>query len=712
MVATAAIVLSLPLHLTLRALRHPPAATPSGAAYVGSARCRACHPRAFAAWAESHHAKAMQPARPDTVLGDFGGAILARGGGTWRFRRDGDRFIATGPGPDGLVHDYPIAFTFGVAPLQQYLVAFPGGRLQCLPAAWDVGARRWFHVSRNPDAPPSDWLHWTRGGQSWNAMCADCHSTGIRKGYDPEADRYDTSWAELSVGCEACHGPASRHVAWADRPPMARTPSADVGLLARTTGASSREQVALCAPCHGRRAQFADQGAPGGELLDRYLPSLLAPGVFHADGQIEDEDFEHQAFVQSKMHAAGVRCSDCHDVHSGRRHADGNALCTRCHVAEAYDAATHHFHRAEWRGKPSDAARCVSCHMPGQTYMGVHFRRDHSVRVPRPYLSRATGAPDACGASGCHADRPRAWVEGAYDRWYGTKRMPHYGATLDAGRRGEPASAPALQRLVRDHRRPALVRATALDLLGGERAESAGAVLEGALSDPDPLVRVTAASRLVADPARLSRVLGPLLHDPVRAVRAEAAARLAGEAAAVLPEGQRRAHADALAEYVAAQRYMSDLPSGPYNLGNLRLAQGRAAEAEREYRRALRIDGQFLPAQVNLALLLAGDGREREAEALLRAVHAAHPREATVALDLGLLLAGRGARAEAEAALRAALAADPGLAPAAFNLAVLLGERRAREALRYARLAAELRPDEAAYVDARRFFEARVRGAR
>ena len=710
--AAAVIALSLPLHLALRALRPPRPSAPAEARHVGSERCRSCHPKAFAAWQGSHHAKAMQPAREDTVLGDFADAVLDRPGDPWRFHRQGEKFVATGRGPDGAIHDYELAYAFGVEPLQQYLVAFPGGRLQCLPAAWDVRARRWFHVSRTPDAPPSDWLHWTRQGQSWNSMCADCHSTAVRKRYDAEADRYDTTWAEIVVGCEACHGPASRHVAWADRPAMARTPSATFELVTRTSGLSSRQHVALCAPCHARRAQFADQGEPGGELLDRYLPALLSPGVFHADGQIEDEDFEYQAFAQSKMHRSGVRCGDCHDVHSGRRHEDGNALCTRCHAAETYDSRTHHFHQAVWRDKPSSGALCVSCHMPGRTYMGVHFRRDHSLRVPRPYLSRAAGSPDACSAQGCHADRPAQWVAQRYDRWYGSKRKPHYGTTLEAGRRGAPDAAPALRRLAQDPLRPALARASALELLGADPGEPTTRALERALSDPDPLLRLAAASGLAASPDRLARALGPLLRDPVRAVRAEAAARLVGEPAGRLPGSQRSAHAAALQEYVAAQRYMSDLPSGPYNLGNLRAAEGHPAEAEREYRRALQIDGQFHPARVNLALLLAEQGRDAEAEQLLGEVHAANPREAMVALDLGLLLAERGKRQEAEAALRAALAADPRLASAAFNLAVLLGEARAGEAARYARLAAELRPDDPAYLEARRFYEDRARGRR
>jgi Flp pilus assembly protein TadD len=707
--ATAAIVLSVPLYLAVRSFRPPRTAPVAAPQHVGSERCKACHEKAFTAWKGSNHALAMQPARDGTVLGDFSGATLLHRGKTWRFFRQGERFLVHAEGPDGEMRDFEVAYTFGVAPLQQYLVPFPGGRLQALSAAWDTRAKRWFHVNPGPPAPPGDWLHWTRPGQGWNAMCSDCHSTAVRKRYDPEKDAYETTWSEIMVGCEACHGPGSRHVAWAEQPAMGRTAVENSGLVAKTARLTPGEMTALCAPCHSRRAQFADPVAPGGELLDAYLPSLLAPGTFHADGQILDEDFEWHAFTQSKMHANGVRCADCHDVHSGKRHEEGNTLCTRCHRADTYDAPAHHFHKAEWKGKPSAGVRCVSCHMPGQNFMVVHFRRDHSMRVPRPDLTASIGVPNACSASGCHADRKLSWVQEKHDGWWGKKRKPHYGTTIAAGRSREPGAEAELVRLAADPRFPVVVRATAVDLLSGYPGAEARAGVEKALSDPEPLLRVTAVGRVgEADPGRLAVLLGPLLQDPVRGVRAEAAARLAGPPSRRLTGAQQTAFSEALSGYEAGQRYMSDLPSGPYNLGNLYAALGRSADAEKQYRRAIAIDDQLFLARSNLAMLLAVNGRGAEAETLLREARAQQPGHAGIAFNLGLLLAERNDRAGAEEMLRAALSADPRLAPAAFNLAVLVGERKPSEAASLARTAAQLRPDDVRYAWTLGYYQSRA----
>jgi tetratricopeptide (TPR) repeat protein len=706
--ATLGVLLVASLHFVLRAPRGPRPLQGMVAEDVGSDRCTGCHAKEYQAWQTSHHAAAMQPASGATVVGDFGGAELVRRGKTWRFFRKGEKFMVQAEGPDAELHDYEIAYTFGVDPLQQYLVAFPGGRLQALSAAWDTRARSWFQVNPGPDPPPGDWLHWTSPGQCWNAMCADCHSTAVRKRYDPETNSYQTTWSEIMVGCEACHGPGSRHAAWAEQPAKARPAVENAALVTRTSRLAGPALVALCAPCHARRSQFADHGPSGGELLDRYLPALLSPGVFHPDGQILEEDFEWHSFTQSKMYANGVSCIDCHDAHSAKRRAEGNALCTRCHPAATYDAHSHHFHQAEWRGKPSAAALCVSCHMPGQTFMRVHFRRDHSMRVPRPDLTASIGAPNACSTAGCHSDRPLAWILAKYDGWYGKARNPHYGTALASGRKRDASAEKDLIQLAQDPLRPTVARASAVELLAAYPRASALAAMERALSDPEPLVRATAAQWFGGNPAELALRLGPLLHDPVRAVRAQAAARLAGAPARQLPEPQRQAQVTALEEYVEGQRYASDLPSGPYDLGNLYAALARPAEAEQQYRRALQIDGQLLAAKANLARLLAGQGRLEEAETLLREAHAAQPREAGLSFNLGLLLAERGIRDEAEKMLRAALEADPRLAAAAYNLAVVVGERHPAEALAFARNAATLQPDDARYAWTLGYFQARA----
>jgi tetratricopeptide (TPR) repeat protein len=353
--------------------------------------------------------------------------------------------------------------------------------------------------------------------------------------------------------------------------------------------------------------------------------------------------------------------------------------------------------------------------MPGQNFMVVHFRRDHSMRVPRPDLTASIGVPNACSASGCHADKPLAWVQAKYDGWYGKKRKPHYGTVLAAGRARQAGAEADLVQLSQDQLRPAVVRATAVELLAGYPGPAARAALEKALADPEPILRATAVQRVeAADPAALARLLAPLLQDPVRWVRAEAAARLAGAPSQRLTETQRKTWAAALEEYEDGQRYMSDLPSGPYNLGNLYASLGRTADAEKQYRRALAIDDQLFLARANLAMLLAVNGRSGEAETLLREAHAQQPAHAGIAFNLGLLLAERGDRVEAEKMLRAALATDPRMAAAAFNLAVLVGERKPADAVPLARKAVELRPGDARYAWTLGFYQAQagdLRGA-
>jgi tetratricopeptide (TPR) repeat protein len=582
----------------------------------------------------------MDIASESTVVGDFANAVFEHGGVTSEFyRRDGNYYVRT-EGPGGEIGEFEIAYTFGIEPLQQYLIPFPGGRYQSLTIAWDTERDEWFFLYPDQEVPPDDWLHWTRGGQTWNGMCAECHSTNLIKGFDPESKSFETTWSEIDVSCEACHGPASQHVDWAELPPMARPQSDNYELVVRTSDITSRQQVELCAPCHSRRSELGDYDHSGGDFLDSQLPAVLREGLYHPDGQILEEVYVYGSFVQSKMYRNDVRCSDCHDVHSLQLIEQGNDLCLQCHRGDTYDSYEHHFHQQVYQGEPSEGALCIKCHMPEQPFMVVDWRADHSLRLPRPDLTLEIGTPNACGQSGCHDDQSLQWQARYYRQWYGEARKPHYGTVIAEGRAGLPGARDDLIRLAGDDLYPAIVRATALTLLGSYRSDESTEAFNLALADEEALIRHTALSSLNEAAAETYvELVSPLLFDPVKAVRAEAATRLAGTPPEMLEPYQQEALAEALAEYREAMEYSLDFAHAGYNLGNVAVRLGDAAEAERNYRTALEIDDLFLPAKINLGILYNSTGRNQDAERLFREVLEADPEQFDTAYMLGLLLA-------------------------------------------------------------------------
>ncbi len=630
----------------------PPAAAGSLAAlverepaFVGSAACRECHQVEWELWRGSDHDKAMDVATDETVLGDFDDAVFTYNGITSRFYRRDGKFLVHTEGPGGAMREFEITHVFGHDPMQQYLIPFPGGRLQTLNITWDVIEGRWFQQYPEQDIPPDDWLHWTRSAQNWNAMCAECHSTDLQKGYDPATDTYNTTWKDIDVGCEACHGPGARHVAWAEMVPRHRPDLSHDGLIVNTSDITSVQLVELCAPCHARRAELGDYDHRGGALLDVMQPSLLTAGLYHPDGQILDEVYVYGSFLQSKMYANGVTCSDCHDSHSLELRFTGNDLCAQCHVPAVYDTAEHHFHQQVHEGQPSDGALCVSCHMVEQPYMVIDWRADHSFRVPRPDLTKTIGTPNAC--SQCHTGESLDWVLDAYEEWYGETRSPHYGTTFAAARANDPAAREPLKHIASSPEQAAIVRATALALLVQLWDGGPLPTLETAVESDVALLRRVAAEHLplrsVADVERLA----PLLSDPFRAVRLTTVARIATVPRDLLTPAQQKAFDVALGEYRTAMAYTLDFASSNHNLGNLELALGDARAAERFYRAALAIDDLFFPAKSNLAVLLSEQGRYIEAEALLREILAAYPDNADVMYSLALLLVEMGRAADA-----------------------------------------------------------------
>jgi tetratricopeptide (TPR) repeat protein len=638
----------------------------------------------------------MQPVAGAKGLGAFAGEAAAKPTlGARFFRRDSLHLVET-TGPDGRPGTYQIQWVFGVYPLQQVLIPLPGGRLQALNVAWDSVRGRWIDLFPGSHSP-RDPLHWSAPQQNWNFTCAECHATGLRRNWDTTTTTYQTTWHRLDVGCQACHGPASRHIGWAQAArsdsPVPRPDSA-FGLEVRLSAAEPRVEIETCARCHSRRAPLGDGFQHRNRLLDDYLPSLLSEGLYLADGQIEDEVYEYGSFQQSRMFAKGLRCSDCHDPHTQRPRAAGNAVCTRCHnpvapdarpgIATAgirrvvYDSTSHTFHRGTGPG-----TRCVDCHAPVKLYMAVDPRRDHSFRIPRPDLSVRIGVPNACTT--CHAKEGPRWAADRIAGWYGPGRRQeqHYGVALDAGRRGAAGAAAGLQALIEDSTLPAIVRATALSLLPRYPGPSRRSIFGTALSDPDPQVRRAALSGYYAlAPAERVAAIGPLLSDPVRAVRIETARMLVGASASALG-GRAEEWQRALAEYEMVQRALADRSEGWANLGALYAEQGRGAEAERAAQMALERDSTFMPGYVNLADVRRSLSGESSAEAVVRTGLTRNPGSAMLYHALGLSLVRQQRREEGLAALARAAALAPDDPRLGFVHAVALHDfGRAAEARR------------------------------
>jgi predicted CXXCH cytochrome family protein len=667
----------------------------ANAQYVGRDTCMKCHQAQYDLWHGSDHDRAMAVASDKTVLADFNDTKFEYHGVTTRFfRRDG-KFMVNTEGPDGQFHDYEIAYTFGVRPLQQYMVKFPDGRVQVLRESWDVNKKRWFFVTppdvTNERIEPGDPLHWTGITQTWNTTCADCHSTNVHKNYDPKANTYNTSWEEINVSCEECHGPGSVHVALAKRWSPFWDRNIGYGLPA-LKDKNLNVQLETCAKCHSRRYQIHEDFRPGRPFMNYYEPVVLSAGLYQADGQILDEVYEYDSFLQSKMHANHVQCTNCHDPHSLTLKFQGNALCTQCHEQHdpaKYDTPAHHHHAVGSAG-----AQCINCHMASRLYMVIDERRDHSFRLPRPDLSVELGTSNAC--NNCH-NKPTEtfqWAADAVKKWFGEKpkRDPHWGQAIKAGRAATSEGEKLLVDLVRRSSTPSVVRATAIDLLANYSSNASVSARRDALRDGDPLVRLTAVQVLPEENKELLvSDLASVVNDPQRAVRIAAATRLAqvpgrmrsevdpehpGKSFAEMKEDdplasltntQRKAYEDALVEFRNSEDLTLDHAGGHLALASFDRQHGRIEDAIQHLVAAIKLEPYLAGPRKELASLMLDHGGDKaeirrlwsEEAALVERDSKIRPDSAPIFYELGKLRYLLQEYDKADTALRAACEKDP-----------------------------------------------------
>jgi len=612
---------------------HPQAAL---AGYAGSTSCAECHQQEVSNWAGSHHQLAMLEATPDTILGDFD-TRLEHNGKRTEFIRDGEKFIIrtddTGKGQQ----DFEVLYTFGVEPLQMYLVKLTNGKIQAFSLAWDSrqvadGGQKWFHVYGNEQIPAEDPLHWTQTSQNWDTMCADCHSTGLNKRYDLKNDSFNTTWTEVNVSCEACHGPAAEHVklvtsadpatqaaekhgfakSFDERDNITWELNAASGNSLRSAPRESSKEIDTCASCHSRRSKTIQGPATSEPFMNGHIPALIDPGLYHADGQILDEVYVYGSFMQSKMHSAGVTCSDCHEPHSLELRLPGPQVCLQCHDADKFARTEHHLHSVN-----SPGADCVECHMPATTYMQVDPRHDHSIRIPRPWQSEQFGTQDAC--LNCHSDKDSAWSTATLKR-AGVSPGNHWSEELPRIMNATSMPSPdALAPLIEGAETPGIIKATVLSNGLYSLHPDALRMLEASLNNPDPLIRLGAVRGLVfADPATRKRLALDALQDASTAVRLAAVPVVTMDSIDYFSQDELKLLRSVIKEYEAAQLVNAERAESHVNLGNLYRNLGRFGQAEDAYLTSIKVSPVFVPGYINLTDLYRVQNRNEESIAILK----------------------------------------------------------------------------------------------
>lgn len=627
--------------------------------FVGSSECTGCHVSQAKAWQGSHHDMAMRHAAEDSVKGNFNNVSIKSNNQTNRFFKKGAQYWVNIAGPDGKFKDYQIKYTFGFEPLQQYMVEFPDGRVQLIPFAWDSrkaeeGGQRWFNLYPDQTQKHQEFF-WTNTGQNWNYMCADCHSTHVKKNFNVKDNTYNTTFSEINVGCEACHGPGSQHIAWTTRRDenilyagFERTLTKSVERWVASSGQTTlrpasapvqSQQTLVCAQCHSRHVQISTNDHIASSALgDRYLLTLIDSQRYYPDGQVYDEDYVYASFLQSKMHKNGVVCSNCHDPHSAKLSLPKETLCLQCHQAETYANKKHHHHPAT-----SSGAQCVSCHMPTTTYMKIDNRHDHAWHIPRPDFAKSLGTPDTCLA--CHADKDSDWSGTAIQKWraasnslerdHGKDEKP-FAPVFSAIDRGYAQATNALSHVAQNVVNAPIIRASALERMDQYIDTNTVIAIARGLKSDNEHIRVGAirGAQGIQGTERW-RLLSPLLADNVLAVRSEAASALIPLWQGLNKE-QRQQLMPALNDYLEIQDFNADRGFSHTNKGNVFVQQGKYPEAEAAFNDSIRIDPHFANAYVNLADLYRLQQRESESIKILEVGELANPDTGNLPYSLGL----------------------------------------------------------------------------
>jgi len=573
----------------------------TGATYVGSETCAACgHQRIHREWSGGLHNKMFRKVGPGVIEGNFDNQTLEHMGWHFRMYRQDDDYYIQEVKPDGEETIYKVDYTLGSKRIQHYLSVRPNKAIRVTFPTWDILLKKWIHGSEIVRT-----AHNSSGElialpiQIWNKHCWNCHTSQEEEGFDIISETFNTTFTEPGINCEMCHGPGSLHIERMEKDPK-NPDTATVNAMRMSTV----ERMTDCLQCHTRRIMVKKGFQMGENFYDYYQLKLVdltpqpstGPPVW-ADRARRFANECLMLWMSPCFLKGNATCITCHDAHQvtiaeDPRYKNPDVLCTQCHkeYLDKKIAAGHTRHPLE-----SQASRCVECHMMLITKKNIKLLqnaavRDHVINSPIPENTVKHGIPNACN-NACHEDKPVEWVIEWMDKWYPDReRSSFYEDTLTLARQRKEEAVPGLIRLSGDVSRGAIVRASAIALLGEFRGDAVSATLLKALDDPEIILRAEAARSLseVAPPEALAPLVRRL-SDPVRIVRLNAIFALIKMGVLQPAKEYADAYNKARQEYVDFLQEFPTVFETRVDLGTYYAVQGRYEEALIEYRYARKL---------------------------------------------------------------------------------------------------------------------------
>ncbi|MEP6684184.1 MAG: multiheme c-type cytochrome [Parafilimonas sp.] len=330
--------------------------------FAGSETCLKCHQSITTNYFQTAHYLTSQPASKQSIKGSFKtgqNSFIYDVGKIVKLEKQEDSFYQVYYYKGKKIVQRRFDIVVGSGNRGQTYLSWIGNHIIELPVSYFTQVHQW---ANSPGYPLSPIIF----NRPVTARCLECHGTyATTINYNPDVPpMFDSSQMMLTVGCEKCHGPAAKHVAYEQA-----HPNDTIGMFIINPDHLTKQlQLDVCALCHNGKLQEKQppfQFVAGDSLNDFYNASdeVKKAGVMDVHGNQFGVLAASKCFQMSKT----MTCITCHDPH---KNETGNTLlfsqrCISCHSNQHKQIAN----------LPNDVVKnnCIDCHMPLQESTSISF---------------------------------------------------------------------------------------------------------------------------------------------------------------------------------------------------------------------------------------------------------------------------------------------------------------------------------------------------